>query len=334
MFFRILVLMSRSFSPKLPRLKLLWITDPWTTLDHLQDTTLRLALEGLNLGIPSYWSASDFLLSGGDSRLAAVSLTTDFIQTFKPESVDQRQFFSPSEFHHLHYRIDPPVDFNYISLIEELLKKGAKETQIMNPPALIARQSEKVPPDSLLHLAPLHRVVRSHQEAKDAFPVLRSHAEFVSKPLNLAQSRGVKKWSTPKTEAEFVKILETETQGFGEPIFVEEYLPGVMDGEVRMWFANGEFIAALKKHPKSGDFRVLIDEGSKVEPYFLNADEEKAAKDVGQTLKAQGAAFAAIDFISGKISDYNITSPGLLRQLEAVHGNKNFARVILEKLYG
>ena len=315
-------------------LKLLWLTDPWATLDHLNDTTLRLALEGVNLGIQSYWSATDFLLQPGSAALTAIPLTMDFIQTYNPASTHQRKQFSPSEFHRIHYRVDPPVDFNYILFIEEMLRKGVKETQIMNPPVLITRQSEKVPPEPLHDLTPLHRVITSHQDARDAFPLFQTQVEFVSKPLNLAQSQGVKKWGTPKTETDFVKLLETETKGFLEPIFIEEYLPDVMKGEVRMWFANGEFVAALKKFPKSGDFRVLIDEGSKVEAYHLKAEEEKAALAVGRMLKTQGAALAAIDFISGKISDYNITSPGLLKQLEAVHGNKNFARVILEKLYG
>ena len=96
-----------------------------------------------------------------------------------------------------------------------------------------------------------------------------------------------------------------------------------------MWFAGERFIAALKKHPKAGDFRVLIDEGSRVESYTLNSYEEKIASDIGRTLKKQGILLAAIDLIGDKICDYNITSPGLLVQLEKVHGGKNFAREIL-----
>ena len=326
-------LMSRQSSPQLPSQKLLWVTDPWATLDHLQDTTLRLAQEALNLGFECYWSGSDFVLNQTQATLSAIPLTMDFIQTFDASSLKSIKAFAPSEFHHLYYRVDPPVDFNYISLVEELIKKGVKESQILNPPNLITRQSEKVPPASLLHLAPLLRVIQSREESRAAFELFKSHTQFVTKPMNLAQSQGVKKWGVPDTQAEFEKILESETQDYHVPILVEEYLPDVMKGEVRMWFANGEFVAALKKFPKSGDFRVLIDEGSKVEPYFLNPEEEKLAKEVGKTLKTQGAALAAIDFISGKISDYNITSPGLLRQLEMVHNNSNLARIVLEKIY-
>jgi glutathione synthase len=114
---------------------------------------------------------------------------------------------------------------------------------------------------------------------------------------------------------------------------VQEYLPGIQQGEVRMWFAAGEFIAALKKYPKTGDFKVLIDEGSRIEAYHLNSSEQLAAAEVGAILKKQRVAMAAIDFIDGKISDYNITSPGLLIQLEQVHG-RNFAGEVLNKIMG
>ena len=126
-------------------------------------------------------------------------------------------------------------------------------------------------------------------------------------------------------------LMKSETHDFKESILVEEYLPQIDDGEVRVWYCFGEVIASLKKHPKKGDFRVLIDEGSKVEAHLLSDHELKSALEVGLTLKNDRVALAAIDFISGKICDYNITSPGLLVQLEKVHG-QNFARRILQIL--
>src|SRR3954452_10960103 len=37
------------------KLGFLWITDPWDTLDHSKDTTIRLAQEALALGIENHW---------------------------------------------------------------------------------------------------------------------------------------------------------------------------------------------------------------------------------------------------------------------------------------
>jgi hypothetical protein len=107
---------------------------------------------------------------------------------------------------------------------------------------------------------------------------------------------------------------------------------GINQGEVRMWFARGKLIAALKKFPAEGDFRVLIDQGSRIEAHYPTLHEQEIALEVGSSLRDQGIALAAIDFIDGKISDYNITSPGLLVQLEKVHGGRNFAAEIIKAI--
>jgi hypothetical protein len=35
--------------------RVLWVTDPWDTLDHPRDTPLRLAEECLALGVECHW---------------------------------------------------------------------------------------------------------------------------------------------------------------------------------------------------------------------------------------------------------------------------------------
>src|SRR4051812_28326143 len=47
--------MSHKKTPSKRRHGFLWITDPWDTLDHAKDTTLRLAQEALFLGLKSHW---------------------------------------------------------------------------------------------------------------------------------------------------------------------------------------------------------------------------------------------------------------------------------------
>ena len=220
---------------------LLWVTDPWTTLTHNQDTTLRLAQEGHKLGITSYWTATDFMFDAPIDQLKVIPITTDFAAT----SV----LIQASSFHQIHYRVDPPVDFNYISGIEKIIKHGADSSQILNPVELISKQSEKIPPKELTHLAPRMRVVKDEAQAHEAFVLFQNDARVVTKPLHLAQSIGVKQWTMPKTESEFLAIIRAETHESTEAILVEEFLSQIHLGEVRLWFAFGKFIAALKKYP-------------------------------------------------------------------------------------
>ncbi|MBU6153761.1 MAG: hypothetical protein KGP28_05620 [Bdellovibrionales bacterium] len=311
----------------LSSIHLLWITDPWRTLDREQDTTLRLAQEAVNLGIKTYWSASDQILDAADGFLKVFPFSKD-----APYEPTEAMRIHPSKFNQIHYRIDPPVDQHYRQLLDDLAARGVKSNQILNPPDLISFQSEKLPPPELFHLAPRHAVILSEADALQAYFFAKKWPAWVSKPMNLAQSIGVKRRNNPKTLEEFLSHLESDSDHYRTPVLIQEYLPGITNGEVRMWFAGGRFIAALKKYPADGDFRVLIDHGSRIEAHHPTLREQEIALEVGNSLRHQGIALAAIDFIDGKISDYNITSPGLLVQLERVHGGKNLAAEILNAI--
>lgn len=315
-------------TPRNNQIKILWVTDPWLTLDYSKDTTLRLMLEAINMGIPTYWSASDQLLSTKTpGKILAVEITKD-LKDFDFSTLILTQF-SVSNFQQIHFRVDPPVDEQYCKLIDDLILAGAHASQILNPPLLIKNQSEKIPPTDLALYTPRLKTIKDQSEIQDLEKMFAHDQEIVSKPLHLAQSIGVKKHPTPKNRAEWQNLITELTLNYTQEILIEEYLPEINQGEVRMWFSGKKFIAALKKFPKTGDFRVLIDEGSRITPHTLTKDEEIIAEAIGNSLHKQGILLAAIDLIGNKICDYNITSPGLLVQLEAVHDGKNFAKDVL-----
>lgn len=305
----------------------LWITDPWSTLDHSKDTTLRLMQEAIKMGIPTFWSASNELFS---DQFHDMVMTVDFSNGIPN---DPKYFkWMPtklSRFQQIHYRIDPPVDQHYLETLDALIQRGALEEQILNPPHLLRHWSEKIPPVDLSHFAPKMIVIASPNDVKKAQTLLCSCTELVSKPLNLAQSIGVEKHITPHSDEEWNKLCEKITQNFTNRVLLEEYLPDIDRGEIRLWFAGKKLISALKKFPKESDFRVLIDQGSKIEAHELSVQEKTIAKAIAESLEKHGVFLAAVDLIGNKICDFNITSPGLLVQLEEVHGGKNFTKEIL-----
>lgn len=305
----------------------LWITDPWNTLFHSKDTTLRLMQEAIIMGIPTFWTASDLVFS---NQYPDQLMVADFSKGI-PDHPEKflLQPHSPSRFQQIHYRIDPPVDENYRNLIHALFRHGVKPNQILNPPDLLIHQSEKIPPDQLMKFSPKMLVVENKADIFLAQKLFATDQEIVSKPLHLAQSIGVKKHLRPATEDEWESLLKELTDDFQNKILIEEYLKKIESGEVRLWFAGEQLIGALKKHPKKGDFRVLIDEGSLIEAHQLSQTEMAIAHEIGSVLKKLGILMAAVDLIDEKICDFNITSPGLLMQLEEVHGGKNFTKEVL-----
>jgi glutathione synthase/RimK-type ligase-like ATP-grasp enzyme len=311
---------------------LLWVTDPWETLSHEKDTTLRLIEEGVNLGLPIWWSSSDLILSArSPDRWRVSPVGGAWSRNRDLSSFCAMQETSASEFRQVHFRLDPPVNRSYLSLAKTLSDSATGGEGLLNPFEVLSGQSEKLPPPELLHLAPAHQVMKNGDDLAVAVEFVADREAFVTKPMNLAQSIGVALHRTPASRQELEALLLHQSNGGTKPLFLQEYLPGIEQGEVRLWFAMGHFIGSLRKFAKTGDFRVLIDEGSRIEAHTPCQEELAMIEEIGASLRGRRIALAAIDLISGRISDFNITSPGLLVQLEQVHG-RNFARVVLDSL--
>lgn len=305
-------------------LPLVWVTDPWHSLDHSADTTLRLFRECLQLNIPTRWSSSDFILN--TQCLTSVNVCAWDGKSGMPSEPFEVQ---TSKIHRLLYRPDPPVDLSYLSLLSQL-EERLGSSRILNPPSVL-KQSEKLLPPSLSHLAPLGWVVSDTQSSEKCWNESSTLREFVLKPMNSAQSKGVEILKSPSNQQEWGSLMFEKTKQWTEPVMIQEFLPQIHEGEIRLWFVFGRFLAALKKFPISGDFRVQIDQGSRIEPFHPTSELLPLISQIGLALSNQGVALAAIDLIGSKISDYNITSPGLLVQLEQVH-QKNFSRIIIEEI--
>ena len=98
---------------------ILWITDPWSTLDHTKDTTLRLAQEAALLGVHQSWcDVKSIRLEGNEVYFDTKPiLSVEPLEPKPPKRSPLPSFvFGPTEtstiadFTQLHYRPDPPID--------------------------------------------------------------------------------------------------------------------------------------------------------------------------------------------------------------------------------
>lgn len=315
----------------------LWITDPWLTLDHPFDTTLRLIEEGLLLGIPQYWC-----------DVKTIHLATSEVQLIAHEIVKVRPGrnadsfslkppspFKPEEFNAIHYRTDPPVDQSYLHPLQ-MLSLGlngtkARKTEFVNPLSVLFTLNEKMLAASLGGLAPPCQV--SSEEGR-LYSFGKKEKKAVLKPLHLAQSLGVEllDWSTPTLAREARAKLKAATLNFTAPVMLQKYLKGIQEGELRLWFLDGDLLACIKKLPLSGDFRVNIDQGSKLAraPQLTRGEKTKAGK-ISSFLRKTKIRLAAVDLIDGYVTDFNFTSPGLIPKMEVLLG-ENLAQTIVKNL--
>ncbi|MBF0496100.1 MAG: hypothetical protein HQK58_05925 [Deltaproteobacteria bacterium] len=94
------------------------------------------------------------------------------------------------------------------------------------------------------------------------------------------------------------------------PVMVQEYLPQVMQGDVRVLMLNGEPVGAMRRLPARGDFRTNVSLGGRVLPHHLTSHEEDVCSRIGPRLVSDGLVFVGLDLIDGRLIEVNYVSPG------------------------
>jgi glutathione synthase len=312
--------------------------DPWETLDHPNDTTLRLAQEAMKLGIDnSICEVTSIRFEHGQVLLDARKIKAIAPDRSKAGfKLSAPKTLPPAAFTQLHFRTDPPVDLSYIHPVQLLLLGlerilGPSGPQrLLNPAAVLLMGNEKLETSLIPELMP-PTVASSQWDVLASFG--KTQKKTVLKPLHQAQSKGVEllEWNSPAKVRKARRALEKATENFTRPVVLQKFLKGIKNGETRLWFLDGDLLASARKLPLKNDFRVNIDRGSRLVPHPLNAYERDAAKKIGAHLKQRKIRLAAVDLIDGYVTDFNFTSPGLIVQMEKIL-EQNLAKAILEKL--
>ena len=303
--------------------KILFVTDPWKTLDHANDTTLRMMHEFDSKGALVFWCDLSCLVRTPSEVLVRV-------QRYKNGRRRTAHRLRPSVFSQIHYRVDPPIESSYIAGLQTLAE-SAKPGSIVNPPELLLMHSEKTLASilGLGHLAPKTWVLST---ASELAPLFRQNRTLVIKPLYSAQSKGVHLLNQKNHLKIFKQISQNETRA----VVIQEFLPLVQkNGETRLWFVDGNLIGYCQKHAKNGDFKIDMDHGGSASAVTLNQLQKKTATQIGRALRKYRIRLAAVDLIQKKssyvITDFNITSPGLLTTIEKIMG-ENLAAIIAQTL--
>jgi glutathione synthase len=200
--------------------------------------------------------------------------------------------------------------------------------RLVNPAQALVLFSEKTFAAEIPELFP-DTCVSSEKAVLEDF--VNSRGMAVLKPLHLAQSKGV-----TRVESSNAGLLHRElalaSEGFTRPILLQEYLPEVAQkGETRLWFVDGELLAAVQKVPARGEFVIDMDRGGSLAKATLTRADREGARKIGSLLRKHRIRLAAVDWIAGKITDFNITSPGLIVAMEKLL-QRDLASLIVRRL--
>lgn len=291
--------------------EILLIADPWQTLDHKQDSTLLLARVAQSRGQTIYWTTPSDLAFGTEGPCALVSPLESGAQALAGP-VAQRDLRS---FDSVHWRVDPPVTLSTMRLWS-LLDASLPTHLIVNSPQALLTWNEKYAPLKFREWS-LPTLFSESPLLQERFiqHVLAKGGRVIIKPAAEAASRGVE--ILPPDLRRARERLNELKSSLGPWPVLQEVDEGIHNGEMRVFILDGKVAGALRKLPAPGS--LIMDWDGKTKPTVMPAapsdTQRHRAGLIGKELKRSGALFATIDFISDRVLEINVTSPGLLHYL-------------------
>ena len=206
-------------------------------------------------------------------------------------------------------RKDPPFDSEYL-YVTLMLEKLRGRTLVVNDPRGLRDANEKL---YTLHFA---RHMPRTLVTADRDRIHRFIAEVgtgVVKPLDGAGGSGV--MVVAKGDRNSRSIVDYITAEGTRHAMVQEYLPAVRAGDKRVLLLDGEVLGGINRVPREDDVRSNIHVGGRVEACEVTPQERAVVADLAPRLKADGLVFVGLDFIGGRLTEVNVTSPTGIQEL-------------------
>jgi glutathione synthase len=219
-------------------------------------------------------------------------------------------------------RKDPPFDSEYL-YITLMLEKLRGRTLVINDPRGLRDANEKLYTLHFSRHMPRTLVSsdrdRIHQFFKDV-------GVGVVKPLDGAGGSGV--MVVDKGDRNARSIVDYITHDGTRHAMAQEYLPAVRQGDKRVLLLEGQILGAINRIPREDDVRSNIHAGGRVEPCEVTASERAVVADMAPRLAVDGLIFVGLDFIGGKLTEVNVTSPTGIQELSR-HAGRDVAEQVI-----
>ncbi|HSA59716.1 MAG TPA: glutathione synthase [bacterium] len=220
-------------------------------------------------------------------------------------------------------RKDPPVDGTYLRAAR-LLSRVPSPTWVCNAPRSLARWNEKLIILEFPDWIPPTRVT-ADAKAIGRF-AQKIGGTVVLKSLSSFGGRGVERADT--SHPHFDRIVRKMTRGGRAPVMVQAFLPEVSRGEKRIFLIDGRPLGALRRIPPPGGFLANPDLGARLRRTRLSAREKRLCARLGPFLRRNGIFFAGADVIGEKLTEVNITSPGMLWEWNETDGKRHERQIV------
>jgi len=217
-------------------------------------------------------------------------------------------------------RKDPPFDIEYITSTYILQLAEQSGTLIVNKPASLRDNNEKMFITRFPQCCTPFLVSRNMKRLRD-FVVERFQVEqqdVILKPLD--GMGGTSIYRVNPQDPNLSVILETVSENQSRTVMAQQFIPEISSGDKRILLIDGKAIPyALARVPAAGETRGNLAAGGTGVGVELSERDQWICQQVGPTLKQQGILFAGIDVIGDYLTEINITSPTCIRELDQIY---------------
>lgn len=264
--------------------------------------------------VTNFWMIKEFLERGCEVFITTIpqlylSGTNAYAKCYESFASENNIFYKNilldkeiNSFDLVMFRPDPPVDINYINATYIF---DFVNTKVVNSPKAIRSFNEKL--HTLYfneYMAP--NIVTSSMKDIESF--LKIHKQIVLKPLNRCFGSGVMYLydGDPNTHT----IINTVTENENAIAMVQEYIPEVKNGDIRVLTLGDKiFPYSIKKLPGGDDFKFNNHSDNFVVKSELTTSELEYFTPIAQKLYSMGIDMAGLDVINNKVIEINVTSP-------------------------
>jgi len=217
-------------------------------------------------------------------------------------------------------RKDPPFDIEYIASTYILQLAEQRGTLVVNRPASLRDNNEKMFITQFPQCCTPFLVSRSKKRLRD-FIVDRFQDEqqdVILKPLD--GMGGASIYRVNPQDPNLSVILETVSENEERTVMAQQFIPEITQGDKRVLLINGKAVPyALARVPASGETRGNLAAGGTGVGVELSERDQWICQQIGPVLKQQGILFAGIDIIGDYLTEINITSPTCIRELDHIY---------------
>ncbi len=217
-------------------------------------------------------------------------------------------------------RKDPPFDIEYITSTYILELAEQNGTLIVNKPASLRDNNEKMFISQFPQCCTPFLVSRDIKRLRD-FINERFQSEqqdVILKPLD--GMGGTSIYRLNPQDPNLSVILEAVSKYGSRTVMAQQFIPEIIHGDKRILLIDGQAVPfALARIPASGETRGNLAAGGTGVGVELTERDHWICQQIGPVLKQKGILFAGIDVIGDYLTEINITSPTCIRELDQIY---------------